>query len=377
MSPKVLSTLLVVLLTLSQPPAAAGAPGYAVTPVAGKFSSAVALNNVGQIAVNNLASDVPYRSGYIYGAAMVEEVGTLGGTESAIQAMNNKGEAVGHSQTASGANHAFLYSGGRIRDLTVAYGIDSAAGINDRGDIAGQAGERAAVLRADGTVDVFGPPGSGAGSVNKSGAVVGDYIIEDVGIHAFRYAKGEFSDLGTLGGTFSAPTAINDAGSVVGYSSIAVGQYHAFLYDDGVMADLAPSTRNSMANDINNHGQIVGTMDERAFLYANGTMTDLNTLIAPDAGVVLVSALDINDRQQILAYACDPSGTFCYNAVRLDPIPLIPEPSSIGMLLAGAVMLGMHGLARGRLGQWCRHLSATWPRVTTAAPAIRSATGRT
>lgn len=366
MSPKVLSALLLVLLALPEPPAAA-APSYAVTPVAGKYSSAVALNNAGQIAINNHAPDVPYRSGYILGATMVEEVGTLGGTESAIRAMNNKGEAVGSSQTASGANHAFLYSGGRIQDLTVAYGLDSAAGINDRGDISGQVDQRAAVVRAGGTVDVFGPPGSSAGRVNNSGAVVGDHIIEGVGIHAFRYAKGEFTDLGTLGGTLSLASAVNDAGSVVGYSSIAVGQYHAFLYDDGVMTDLVPSTKNSMANDINNHGQIVGTMGERAFLYENGTMSDLNTLIAPDAGVVLVSALDINDRQQILASACDPTGTFCTTAVRLDPIPPIPEPGSIGMLLAGAVMLGMHGLGRGRLGQWCRHLSAMRPPGSAAA----------
>lgn len=40
--------------------------------------------------------------------AELEEVGTLGGTESAIHAMNNKEEAVGYSQTASGANHALV-----------------------------------------------------------------------------------------------------------------------------------------------------------------------------------------------------------------------------------------------------------------------------
>jgi probable HAF family extracellular repeat protein len=323
-------------------------PRYNVTTVAGKFSSAVALNDAGQIAVNNLASDVPYRSGDIKGGVMPEEVGTLGGTESAIRALNNRGEAVGSSSTADGANHAFLYWGGRIRDLTVAYGLDRATGINDRGDIVGQTDERAALVSAGGKLDVFGPPGSAAGAVNNRGDVVGHYIIEEVGIHAFRHAAGRFTDLGTIGGTFSTPTAINDAGVIVGDGSIAVGQDHAFLYDDGVIRDLTPLTRNSRANDINNLGQIVGSVDEHAFIYENGTLTDLDTLILPEAGVSLVSALAINDRGQILATACDATRTFCDSAVRLNPIPLIPEPSSFGMLLTGAALSGMHSLGRRR-----------------------------
>jgi probable HAF family extracellular repeat protein len=333
--------------------AAQAAPIYAVTPVTGKFTSAVALNDAGQVAVNNHDSNVPFRTGFIIGGGMVESVGTLGGSESAIHGMNNKGEAVGDSQTASGLNHAFLYSGGRIQDLTVVFGIGSAADINDRGDIAGQAGDHGALVRAGGTVGVFGPAGTHAVAINNSGDVVGDYVLEGKGIHAFLYAENKFSDLGTLGGTFSTANSVNDAGTVVGNSSIAVGQDRAFVYSDGVMTELGSPTSASSANGINDLGQIVGTIDNRAFLYANGIMTDLNTLIEPEAGVLLVSALAINNRQQILANACDPSGTFCDSAVRLDPIPLIPEPSSIAMLLAGAVLLGVHrlrGVYTARLG---------------------------
>ncbi len=336
---------LIVLLALPQL-ARAAAPAYTLTPVAGKYTSAVALNDAGQIAINNLASDVPYRIGSISGATMSESVGTLGGSESFIRGLNSHGEAVGSSQTASGANHAFLYSGGRIQDLTLAYGLSSAVDINDRGDIAGQAGERSAVLRSGGAVEVFGPPGSTAACVNGAGDVAGDFLIEGKGIHAFLYSEGRFMDLGTLGGSFSTATAVNDAGSIVGTGATGSGQSHAFLSNDGVMTDLGPSATSSVANGINNRGQIVGSIDGHAFLYAGGTMTDLNTLIAPDAGFLLVSALAINDRQQILANACDPSGTFCYSAVRLDPISPIPEPTAIRMLLAGALLLGMHGISR-------------------------------
>ena len=37
-------------------------------------------------------------------------------------------------------------------------------------------------------------------------------------------------DLGTLGGTTSAPTGLNDAGQVVGSSTLADGSTHAFLW---------------------------------------------------------------------------------------------------------------------------------------------------
>jgi probable HAF family extracellular repeat protein len=334
---RVLFGCLIALLAWSQL-AAATAPAY---------TSAVALNDAGQVAINNHDSNVPFRTGSIQGGGMSESVGTLGGSESAIRGLNNKGEAVGVSTTASGLNHAFLYSGGQIQDLTVAYGIGGAADINDRGDVAGQADEQhGALVHAGGMVDVFGPASTHAVAINNPGQVVGDYVAAGKGIHPFLYSEGNFTDLGTLGGTFSVANAVNDAGSVVGNSTITGGQNHAFVYDDGVMTDLAPSTRASTANGINNHGQIVGTMDGRAFLYANDMMIDLNTLISPDAGFLLVSGLAINNRQQILANACDPTGTFCTSAVRLDPIPLIPEPSSNAMLLAGSLLLGVHRLNR-------------------------------
>lgn len=342
------SLIVWLIALLAWPQLAAAAPSYAVTPWSGKYTSAVDLNNAGQIAVNNLDTNVPYRTGYIQGNNTSESVGTLGGSDSRIVRLNNHGEAVGYSTTASGATHAFSYSGGRIEDLTAAYGMDIANGVNDQGDIAGRVDGHAALLHAGGMVDVFGPADSGAGPISNSGNVAGDYLIEGVGTHAFLYSKGKFADLGTLGGTFTVANAVNDAGAVVGYGSIGVGQYHAFLYDDCVMTDLGPAAASSMANDINNLGQVVGTIDGRAFLYANGKMTDLNTLIAPDSDFLLVAAVAINDRQQILVNACDRTGTFCTSSVRLDPIAPIPEPGSIGMLLAGSVLLGVHRYSQRR-----------------------------
>lgn len=340
MAPRARIACICCVLALALPVLAAAAPtAYTVTPVAGKFTAAVDLNNAGQVAINNLGSDVPFRMGSIDDGTRSESIGTLGGAESFIHGLNNRGEAVGQSSTAAGVNHAFLYAGGRMRDLTVDHGIDSAVALNDSGDIAGQVGDRAAVLRADGTLDVFGPPSSRAAAINSAGDVAGYYAAPGAGDHAFLYAGGAFGDLGTPGGAFSVAAALNDAGAVVGYGFTAAGRQHAFFYDGAGIIDLAPASAASAAADINNRGSIVGTVDGRAFRYADGALTDLNTLLGPEAQFLLTGAVAINEQEQILARACDPTGTFCYTAVRLDPIPAIPEPRGALLLLAGAALL--------------------------------------
>lgn len=186
---------------LALPLASAAAPAYfTVTPASGKYSYAVGLNNEGRFAVNNTDSNVPYRIGYISGPQQNESVGTLGGDESIILGLNNRGEAVGVSTTADRSLHAFRYSGGRLQDLTTAYGIANARAINDRGDIAGTTADSRALVRVGARVDVFGPATSEVSDINNGGDVVGNYYSERQGFRAFRYSLDEFADLGTLGG---------------------------------------------------------------------------------------------------------------------------------------------------------------------------------
>jgi probable HAF family extracellular repeat protein len=355
-------------LLLIVPAAASAAPArYVVTPASGKFDRAIGLNNAGTFAVNNLDSNVPYRIGYLTDSQTQESVGTLGGNESVIAGLNNNNEAVGDSTTADGSRHAFLYSAGRLHDLTAEHGIATARAINDRGDIAGESAlpglhGRALVLRG-GKVDVFGLPDSTVADINNTGDVVGTYFSSGTGERIFRYSQGGLSDVGIPGSTASQVAGINDAGAIAGTHFTPDGRSHAFLDVAGSITDLAAPLASSTASGINNLGQVVGTVGDRAFLYADGELIDLNDLVDPNAHVLLTSALAINDREQILARACDAEGVFCYATVRLDPVPAVPEAPGRAMLLAG-----LGGLAVIRIGSGALRFrkSAGRPRVASA-----------
>jgi len=123
-------------------------------------------------------------------------------------------------------------------------------------------------------------------------------------------------DLGGLvsGGTINIATSINDRGEVAGGSQSSGGAPHAFLWTkDKGMQDLGTLEGDFLSvapccHTINNRGEIVGFSipgplgSGRAFLWRNGIMTDLNTLLSKDSPWYLLQALSINDAGQIVGY---------------------------------------------------------------------------
>ena len=247
-----------------------GAFGFA----GGSFGAAI--NNSGQVAgfsyYNDLLNQYEDTQAFVYSGGASTLLPFLpGGADSQATGINDSGQVVGWSATASGKNEAFLYSGGVMTGLLPGYVASVANGINNSGQIVG------AVTDSSGHTQ------------------------------AFLYSGGVMTGLGTLPGyAWSAATAINNKGQIVGYAVDASGQKEeAFLYSGGVMTGLGapPGYTNSAATAINNRGQIVGSAPEFGvppFLYSAGQMCDLNTLVA-NAPTPLGWASGINDSGQIVA----------------------------------------------------------------------------
>jgi probable HAF family extracellular repeat protein len=118
------------------------------------------------------------------------------------------------------------------------------------------------------------------------------------------------TDLGTLGGFQSEAYALNDWGEVTGWSYTAAFQGHAFLFSNGTMTDLGLGTVSgsvSVGRGINNLGEVTGYANagsgSHAFLYSGGVRTDLGTF-----GGFFSSGTAINDAGQIAGYAENAAG---------------------------------------------------------------------
>jgi probable HAF family extracellular repeat protein len=199
------------------------------------------------------AGAVPAVSRYV-----IVDLGTLGGSQTEPAALNEHGEVTGWSRTSANAQHAFLFSNGRMRDLGT-LGGDSSRGtaINDAGEVVGTAATRTnshAFLYGAGRMHDLGTIAgdySEASAINAAGQVTGVSSTADGRIRGFLYSEGSMIDLGSLGGLAPLPwqqrdsegRAINAWGQITGYAYTALGRPHAFVYTPGAvepMKDIPP-----------------------------------------------------------------------------------------------------------------------------------------
>lgn len=285
----------------------------------GSFSIANGLNNAGTVVGFSAAvSDVEFHAFSSAGAGLVD-LNTLGGSFSAAVAVSDSGYITGDSnlRTDDSVFHAFLIRpDGAILDLGTLGGTSSSAyGVNNSGWVVGSSSvadnsSLHAFLHNGTTMLDLGTLGgatSVAVDINDAGQVTGDSTTAAEQNRAFLYTGGAMVNLGTLGGTYSTAVALNDSGMVIGNSTTTDdAETHAFVYRNGAMLDLGSlGGGSSSARAINNRGQVVGSSananaQTRAFVWENGVMTDLNSLLPTNSGWELTSARFINDRQQVV-----------------------------------------------------------------------------
>lgn len=183
--------------------------------------------------------------------------------------------------------------------------------------------------------------------INDAGVVVGTGAVAGTSIRAASWnSSGVVTDLGFLpgGSTFSTALDINSSGQIVGQSRSTSGA-EAYLLSGGVMiglGDLPGGSFASQAVAINDQGVVIGNGTatgnaNRPFVWKDGVMTDLTTLIEVPAGWSLESARGINNLGQIVGTGLDTDGV--RRAVLLTPVsagggtpadPLIPQVQQNG-----------------------------------------------
>jgi probable HAF family extracellular repeat protein len=333
----------------------------------------------------------------------ITDLGSLGGSSAQAFGLSSNGIAAGAASTAFGYSHAFSSSGSGITDLTLNSAASNgiASGVNSSGRVVGTSfinGEAYATQWANGFAQTFLASGSYATAMNDAGQSTGMFTAPNGHGDAFINSNGTIKDLGdlaggnwtsayainnsgdvagygetstgalrafiwseatgyvvlgTLGGTNSYAMGINDSGQVAGSAQTASGYAHAFVSSNGVMQDLGTlGGKSSYAYGINNAAEVVGYSDvngsSHAFLFKDGLILDLNTLIDLSAGWILTSAYAINGSGQIVgsglldglehAFRLDyAAGSAASNAQAL--ASATPEPSTWMLFAVGLIGL--------------------------------------
>jgi probable HAF family extracellular repeat protein len=280
----------------------------------GYESEALAVNSRGEVVGfssnampdgNSLQSVATQTRAFIWHDGVMQDLGTLGGTDAQASYINDRGQVIGESYTADSGpkpavgcivgapltTHAFFWEKDRMTDLlTLGGSCTQAYGINNRGQVIGQSS-----------------------------------LPGDTESHPFVWEHGTMTDLHTLGGSYGFAAWLSDAGDVVGSSSTQGTQdLVAFYWKSGPIENLGTLIGNvcSVADAVNSQGLVVGGSGlsaaaffpactdavEHAVLWQNGRILDLNAFVPPDSDLTLNEAVFINDSGEISGFGTLPNG---------------------------------------------------------------------
>jgi probable HAF family extracellular repeat protein len=258
--------------------------------------------------------------GFLWRDGHMMALPTLGGNNAQASAINNRGQIVGISETTvqdSGCSPSkpgkiispVIWERGEVRALpTVAGDPDGfVQGINDRGEAVGSSG-----------------------------------TCSNIATHAVLWEDDTAVELPGLGRTGNDAYAINDHGQAVGYvTSPDSTTIFPTVWLDGARGaptslGILPGDGAAFATGINNRRQVVGSTFNsqgwsHGFIWQDGVLTDLNTLVPADANLFIIAASNVNERGQISGMATVMSGP---DEGKIHAILLTPVNERIGRSVA-------------------------------------------
>lgn len=341
-------------------------PSYSITPLTAAGATDVYVTGVNSsgLAAGYIIDGDGVSRGMIWKNGVPSPLVGFNGAGSEPLGINNAGIVVGRGYGNGTAGHPTVWDvNGNPTDLGTLGGNGGFAGaINDAGVIVGSSNgplgnQRAFVYTQSGGMVDYGTFNSddrnyyaGWNAINNSGKLAG------AGYRLFSPFHGASGEVGKIGVTDISPQSqfstgmalgINDAGTIVGYQNGGSGSpVPAIFNGDGTVTPLSKTPLGfgeGWAEDINNAGTIVGrafgydeegNFDQHSFIYSNGEMTDLLSLVAKDSGwSQFFNVSSINDDGTMV-------GAGVYNGEFTGFIMTVstPEPAS---LAAGLMAIGL------------------------------------
>lgn len=317
---------------------AAAAQQYVITQVSpfGQQAQAWSLDATGNAAGVTVVGQHNTFQGFVGSAAVLPQ-STDG--QAVVFGVTPDGQAIASTYSlGTFSEHALLFAAGQTTTL----GAFSPRGIAPDGTIVGSRdvtygpgwhARHACYFTSGSLIDLPTLGGQTAQAIAATGTsrIVGfSFTANGLRPRAVLWNNGVISDLGVLAGTSS--QALGIAGNyVVGLSDVA-GGWHAFRYTLNAAGSVTARTdlgalgtgpsNYSVAYGVSASGDVVGSSNDHAFLWRNGVMTDLNTVVTNGQNWELRGAAAINDAGQIagwgtlhgnptafvlnIAPACDP-----------------------------------------------------------------------
>ena len=322
-------------------------PHYAVTDLGtlgGTFSNASGINNHSSVVgIASLLGDNSFHA-FLWRKGVMIDLGTLEGAAPPAYSwalnVNDNDEVVGFSETPTpdplGENFCgdslvclpFLWRAGVMHPLPTLGGTNgNAVDINDRGEVLGVAETSTpdpgcvppAILHFEpvswknGRVQELstfpGDPDGGGSALNGPGQIlIFSTNCTNTSGHDSLLQRGTLTAFGNLGGLPLAANDINNKGLVVGTLVGAGGSdFEAFIWQTGVARAIGTLSGDatSVANASNDKGQVTGQSCDasgncRGFLWQDGIMMDLSTLVPADSTLTFFDPTDINSRGEIV-----------------------------------------------------------------------------